>query len=600
MGEKLVVGPVNKGLRTDREPFVIDNDSFPTLVNAYQWRGRVKRKRGTSLLGRLNRYFSSGAVTISFDGSGNANLFDFATFPVDANATLVPGSVTIVGSVGSVTYTDPTMDGYLTPTGTGGANTINYSTGAILIPAQATGTATAVFYYYPNLPVMGIEDLILNAVQFPGTLAFDTTYAYNILTTAPYNIYDVSFFKNPPSSSINGKSYTAKTTWTPVTWHGPDYSQFWSSNFSGAFFVTNNNPGMQFQLITSVTYVSATVLTIVVPSNTNVVIGDWVWINEVTGTNNNTINQQTGFVTNVSQGANTTLTVTFPYASISNQTYSAGMLQYITNTVPGSTGDGIRWYDGDPTMGGIYPPSTPFGWANFAPPLSLASFSIDANAPAQYYLVGALMIYPYRDFLLFFGPYIQTSTGSPIYLQDTVIFSQNGTPYYTASFNNSSAPFYGPQISYNPLITPGWQSDTNRGKNTAVPFAFWEDVTGFGGYISSGVSQPILTLVPNEDVLILGYPKAFTRLIYTGNNLIPFLFYRINTELGSGSTFSAVVFDQGSFSIGNFGIVLSTQVSAARIDLSIPDQAFEVSYSNQGAQRICAARDFVNEWVYLA
>src|SRR5574337_1092632 len=65
MGEKIVVGPVNKGLKTDRTPFIIDNDSFPYLVNAYQWRGRVKRKRGTSLLGQLSRFVGTT------DGSGN-------------------------------------------------------------------------------------------------------------------------------------------------------------------------------------------------------------------------------------------------------------------------------------------------------------------------------------------------------------------------------------------------------------------------------------------------------------------------------------------------------------------------------------------------
>ena len=81
MGEKLIVGPVNKGLRNDRTPFVIDNDSFPTLVNAYQWRGRIKRKRGTALLTRLTRYFNSlissynpGALTITLDGGGHGNL----------------------------------------------------------------------------------------------------------------------------------------------------------------------------------------------------------------------------------------------------------------------------------------------------------------------------------------------------------------------------------------------------------------------------------------------------------------------------------------------------------------------------------------------
>ena len=46
MGEKIVIGPINKGLSKYYTPFYIDNDSFPVLVNAYQWRGRIKEKEG--------------------------------------------------------------------------------------------------------------------------------------------------------------------------------------------------------------------------------------------------------------------------------------------------------------------------------------------------------------------------------------------------------------------------------------------------------------------------------------------------------------------------------------------------------------------------
>ena len=66
MGEKIVVGPMAKGLKTNPLAFYIDNDAFPQLVNAYPWRGRVKRRRGTSLLGQLQRMIGTT------DGSGNA------------------------------------------------------------------------------------------------------------------------------------------------------------------------------------------------------------------------------------------------------------------------------------------------------------------------------------------------------------------------------------------------------------------------------------------------------------------------------------------------------------------------------------------------
>ena len=81
MSNKIVVGPFKGGLRNDVTPFNIDNDSFPILVNAYQWRSRVKRKRGTNQLGRLNRYFDStstrynpGKTTQVLNGSGEGNL----------------------------------------------------------------------------------------------------------------------------------------------------------------------------------------------------------------------------------------------------------------------------------------------------------------------------------------------------------------------------------------------------------------------------------------------------------------------------------------------------------------------------------------------
>ena len=53
MPEQIYIGNYPKGQINIRLPFVIDNDSFPTMYNFYTWRGRAKRKRGTFLLGRL-------------------------------------------------------------------------------------------------------------------------------------------------------------------------------------------------------------------------------------------------------------------------------------------------------------------------------------------------------------------------------------------------------------------------------------------------------------------------------------------------------------------------------------------------------------------
>jgi hypothetical protein len=594
---KLKVLPLDQGLRTDKLAFNIDNDSFPTLINAYQWRGRVKRKRGTSLLGRLLRYFNSASTayssiaTITLSG-GAANLL--TGFGLQANGNISPamGSYTVIitDTTASQTYTDNGL-GILTGS-SGGTGTINYASGAITITGGGSDVISAAFLYYPDLPVMGLRDWVNPASPFPGTLGFDTVYSYNILTTSPYSIYDISFYKNPITSTYPG--YVAKTVVTPTSWNGQDYQQFWTTNYQNALWATNgvtvpftaSNIGMQFKPIVSVTVTSGgppAIVSLNIVAH-GLVVGDFLFINEVVTTTG--INWQTGYVITVTDANN--VVVEFPNATIATNG-TGGIAQYLTNR-SSPTKDCLRWYDGDPTNGSALAPvlNGHLGWVNFMPPLSRSAFSIADHPAAIYYLVGAKMIVPFKDRLLFVGPVIQSSTGTPIYLQDTVVYSQNGTPYYTASFTGdvSSA-----ATVFTPILTPLNQ--------TATANAYFEDQFGFGGYIEAGYSQPITTANSNEDVIILGFTTRQTLLAYTGDDLLPFNFYVINSELGSSATFSAITLDRGALAIGPNGIILTSQTGVNRVDLQIPDQVFQFSLSNNGTQRICAHRDFINEWVYF-
>lgn len=598
MGEKIVVGPLNKGLRNDVRPFVVDNESFPTLLNAYQWRGRIKRKRGTSPLVRLTRFFNSNSTAYSSTSSialvaGAANIL--TGFSLQANGNIVPGSVTIVDTTAGNTYTD-NSSGVLTgvPAGTG---TINYATGAITISGGGADSITAQFLYYPDLPVMGLEDFFMSNNAFPGTLGFDTTYSYNITTSAPFTVYDVSFYKNPPTGTYTG--YTQKTTVTPTTWNGQDYQQFWTVNYLGALWATNGinvpftttNIGMQFGTITNVTIGAGGPPAFVTLSiaNHGLSVGDFVFINEIVGMTG--INFQTGYVTAVVP--NVSITVELPNATVGGAYSSGGIAQYLTNRSD-TTKDCLRWYDGDPTDGNATSPSfvAGNGWVNFMPPLISGpnnTFVIDETPPSQYYLVGARMIVPFKDRLLFLGPVIQTSTGSPIYLQDTVIYSQNGAPYYTASFTGS--PIAATTV-FNPILTP-----TNQ---TATASSYFEDVTGFGGFITAGIDQPMTTAASVEDGLIIGFRSTYqTRFIYTGNDLVPFNFFIVNAELGSSSTFSTITMDKSAITRGDRGFIATSQVDSKRIDLEIPDEIFQTRLSDNGTERVCAQRDFINEWIYF-
>ncbi len=609
MGEKIVVGPFNRGLRNDVTPFNVDNESFPVLINAYQWRGRVKRKRGTSLLCRLTRFFNSlstsynsGSTTITLDGSGVGNLL--TGFSLQTNGNIVPGSVTLTGPGGP--FTDPTLDGYLTPTGTGGPNTINYATGEITIPAQAGSSYSAVFRYFPDLPVMGLEDLILATDDFPETLGFDTKYSYNIPTSFPYNPYDVSFYKNPAVNSAY-PGYVPKANPTPTSWNGQDYQQFWTVNYQGALWATNGitvpfttaNIGMQFNPITNAVINSAgppAIVTLTI-ANHGLVVGDFVFINEIVGMTG--INWQTGYVIAVIDA--NTVQVEFPNAQVGGAYASGGIAQYLTNRSD-VTKDSLRWYDGDPTNGSSTSPALTGtrGWVNFSPPLSQAPFSISDLPEAVYYLVGARMIVPFKDRLLFIGPVVQTSdANSQQYLQDTVIFSQNGTAYYTSSYTNN--PVVGtdnpssPTIDFHPVLVP--ENPTSNSQTATAP-AYFEDVTGFGGYIQAGIDQPINTTSSNGDVLLLGFTTIETQLVYSGNDVLPFNFFVINSELGSGSTFSAINMDKGAISRGERGYIITNPREVQRIDLEIPDEVFQISLSRNGTERVCSQRDYINEWIY--
>jgi hypothetical protein len=560
MPDQIYIGNFAKGLTTSRLPFVIDNDAFPTMYNFYSWRGRAKRKRGTILLGQLTLQAQIASVPLAWQLSsfslvgGAGNLI--AQYALGPSSSITPGSIDL--SIGANDYTDLNQDGTLqgTPTGTG---TIDYATGAFTIAGGGTDAVTGFFSYYPGDPVMGLRDYAYNSVPnvppvralYPNLMAFDTTNAYQIYQTSAGNtFYNVTYYK----SSQN-----------PFVWSGQDYQQFWTTNYQGALWATNNVPGMN---IATGTYISGSGTTAIVISLAGagvpgLVIGDYLWFNEW---GSNTINLQTGQVTGFS-GPN--YIVTFSTAVTASGT---GIVQLLTASVPGK--DGIKWYDGDPTSHTGLPTGTGLGWVNFAPPLTAGVVSIDDETAARYYLVGALAILPFKDRLLFFSPWIQTSSGNPIQLQDTVIWSWNGTPYYTT-------------------LTPAGE--------TSSPTAYYQDQTGLGGNLPAGTGQPIITITNNEDVLLIGFGGAGrkTRFVYTGNDLQPFLFYNINSELPSDSTFSAITLDKGAIDIGAYGIAMTDQQSSQRVDLDIPDSVFQIQALNNGAQRVNAVRDFYREWIYF-
>jgi hypothetical protein len=73
---------------------------------------------------------------------------------------------------------------------------------------------------------------------------------------------------------------------------------------------------------------------------------------------------------------------------------------------------------------------------------------------------------------------------------------------------------------------------------------------------------------------------------------------KINTELGSESTFSVVPFDKVVLAIGNTGVHACNGANTERIDNKIPDEIFDIKNVNNSITQVAGIRDYYVEMVY--
>lgn len=223
------------GLVMERENFLLPDDAYPVLENAYVWRERIKRKKGYELLGRLQRTVTGAAGNT--DGTGNFLGSLIAIYSLESTGTIAPGSFT--ATVGADTYTEPaTPDGTLLKNGGASATGtfINYATGQVGLVTGLPAIAVVItFDYYPGLPVMGLRFREIQNSFNDQTVFFDQKYAYEF--NAATNLFQ---------EFIPGKTWNAHAGAVSAT----DF--FWSTNYwvsdvvnfttfnKKLFWVTNN------------------------------------------------------------------------------------------------------------------------------------------------------------------------------------------------------------------------------------------------------------------------------------------------------------------------------------------------------------------------
>ena len=226
------IGSDFSGLVNNVKPFLIMDAAFQTLENAYCFRGRVVKRDGNPLLGRLRRIFIAKA-TADFAiviGTNPLNLYTQLGI-TEPNPSIETGNITTItiswGAPLSQTWTDSTGTGVMT--GFDGVNitavSINYSTGIVTIISTANFGAsvpTITLNYYPSLPVMGICQYDQPGNYNQLTIIFDTIYAYQFV----------------------GSGFQ-ELTLPGTTWAGTDNDFFSYANWRGSsasfllFFATN-------------------------------------------------------------------------------------------------------------------------------------------------------------------------------------------------------------------------------------------------------------------------------------------------------------------------------------------------------------------------
>ena len=221
--DRFLIAPFKTGLQTNLRPFLIMDDAFTTLQNAYVFRGRVRKRFGEQLTGTgfpsttLAPFYSRVSVPVgTTDGSGDLS----GTVPGDI---FLPGQLFTVGTNIFTVISDVAGPQAMLSTGPG-TGTFDVSNGNFVI----TGSIPAEnVYWYPAQPIMGLTQYGEGPINDQPAFAFDTQFAYQFL----------------------GGFWVRSGTGTTPEWHGDFTNYFWATTAQGlnsgltalerALFVTN-------------------------------------------------------------------------------------------------------------------------------------------------------------------------------------------------------------------------------------------------------------------------------------------------------------------------------------------------------------------------
>ncbi len=208
--DRFMIAPPDGGMQTDLRPWLIPDNAFAQMSNAYVFRGRVRKRIGARLMLAGTPAVSGYETLVSRlrVGLGTAQ-----------SGTIPSGYTPAIGqmfSIGTQLFTVTSLGTPANMLNTGATTgTFNTSTGAYSFSTPPASTV----YFYPALPVMGILTYQTPALKYEPTLVFDQVSSYQF--------------------TANGWDRFGSTDWT-----GSDSNFFTYSNSFG------NNASKQYLFVT--------------------------------------------------------------------------------------------------------------------------------------------------------------------------------------------------------------------------------------------------------------------------------------------------------------------------------------------------------------
>lgn len=189
------------------------------------------------------------------------------------------------------------------------------------------------------------------------------------------------------------------------------------------------------------------------------------------------------------------------------------------------------------------------------------------------FIATAKFIIPYKGRLVLLYPVINDGSAAPgvnTALKATAQWSFIGTPFAVNSWYIAN------------------QTDSSG------------NIAQGAGFATAATEEEIISYGFIKDRLIVFFSLSVWELAFTGSQQDPFVWQKLNTELGSESKNSSVPFDREILTVGSTGIHACNGSNVQRIDQMIPDTIFDIKDRNDSPLRVCGIRDYSTECVYWA